>query len=616
MQADYRVKKIYVEDETGDIIADCYDVLYGERFEKYLGNPDDFDARENASNLLQDSNYEISDELRREIESTFGVEEFDDDQDYEGYQFYDFGDDDFEDEDDDEEEMNTIASRLLGRVKKESFNLREALNQIDLNTYNKYDLLNLYESCDLSENEKRALANIVYDQEDPSVIYDTLNNRFLGKEIEIPERVKDGVIHEDDMREGFTYIDTGTNVEVYSDYYIAKSRANKLGLKLAEYGDLDDKYSYCYWNESGNRNDDEQVLAYYKFVDTVPAPLDEFERQLMIDRYEKGPFDNEINESKSIKEETSKESVDEFEFDDEFNAYYDGYTEEDKDKNSAFNKLKDNQINESDVNDYDFVGLNAELRKVMSPDEIDNHSSDLYVKKTAKSTEVLKRFNILGHPLCTTFIDNITHTPWYEVAFAYVPQEFLKDGSEELDESLLQDLQKDHEAIKDTYGQEVYKALDKYLELGFDLGDVLYKESEWNRFIKWAKKNGVSVNTPKSTLAFDDVNESIDEEPYTKEMVEQDLKSITKNFTEKEGELKCGFKEEKDFGVEILKQHYKVVEVSGDDRREGTWYHISFAEPLNKNESVDPSLLDDCPECGDKSFDTKKGKCTKCNYRE
>jgi hypothetical protein len=258
------------------------------------------------------------------------------------------------------------------------------------------------------------LANIVYDQEDANVIYDTLNKRYVsGEEIGMPERVKAGVIHED-------------NDKVEDD----------LG-------------------------------------------------------------------------------------DDELNAFYKGYTEEGEDKNSAFNKLKDNQINESDVNDYDFVGLNAELRKVMSPDEIDNHSSDLYVKKTAKSTEVLKRFNILGHPLCTTFIDNITHTPWYEVAFAYVPQEFLKDGSEELDESLLQDLQKDHEAIKDTYGQEVYKALDKYLELGFDLGDVLYKESEWNRFIKWAKKNGVSVNTPKSTLAFDDVNESIDEEPYTKEMVEQ-----------------------------------------------------------------------------------------------
>jgi hypothetical protein len=195
MQSDYRVKKLVTE-EGGDVIAVCYDVLYGETFDKYIGIPDDFDAKENASNLLQDSNYEISDEIRAELEETFGIAEFEDDQDFDSYQFYDFGDDEWEDEEDEfeDEEEFTVPTRLL---KRESFNLREALNTIDLNTYNKYDLLNLYEACNLSENEKRALANIVYDQNDPSVIYDTLNNRFLGKEIEMPERVKDGVIHED-----------------------------------------------------------------------------------------------------------------------------------------------------------------------------------------------------------------------------------------------------------------------------------------------------------------------------------------------------------------------------------------------------------------------------------
>ena len=66
----------------------------------------------------------------------------------------------------------------------ESFNLRESLNMIDINTNNKYNLLNLYESCNLSENEKRVLANLVYDKNDPSVIYDTLNDRFVsGEEI-------------------------------------------------------------------------------------------------------------------------------------------------------------------------------------------------------------------------------------------------------------------------------------------------------------------------------------------------------------------------------------------------------------------------------------------------
>ena len=95
----------------------------------------------------------------------------------------------------------------------------------------------------------------------------------------------------------------------------------------------------------------------------------------------------------------------------------------------------------------------------------------------------------------------------------------------------------------------------------------------------WLKEKPINVK-----------NESVEDEPYTKEQVEQDLKSITNNFTEKEGELKCGFEEEKNFGVEILKQHYKVVEVSGDDRREGAWYHISYAEPKNLKEGFSSNI--------------------------
>lgn len=34
------------------------------------------------------------------------------------------------------------------------------------------------------------------------------------------------------------------------------------------------------------------------------------------------------------------------------------------------------------------------------------------------------------------------------------------------------------------------------------------------------------------------------------------------------------------------------------------------------DESVNPADLTDCPECGDTSFDSKRGRCTKCNYRE
>ena len=101
MDANFRVNEIFTDEDTYDVIAKCYDILYDEEFEKFLGNPDEFSGKENASNLLKDSNYEISDEVRADIEDIFGVVEFDKENEYgAGYQFYDFGDDDIDDFDD------------------------------------------------------------------------------------------------------------------------------------------------------------------------------------------------------------------------------------------------------------------------------------------------------------------------------------------------------------------------------------------------------------------------------------------------------------------------------------------------------------------------------------
>lgn len=458
MQSDYRVKEIFTDEETGDVIARCYDVLYGEEFEKFIGQGDDFFGKENASSLLQDSNYEMSDEIRQDLIDIFNIVEFEDDQDYDSYQFYDFGDDDFEDEED-ELEYATVGV-------KESFNLREALNKIDLDTYNKYDLLNLYEACDLKENEKRALANIVYDQNDPSVIYDTLNDRFLGKEIEMPERVKDGVIHEDGL-DDHGISKTSVNIIVKqipdSKFYVDKNRY-VLGKDLSDYFDADEIVEY----------------SQYKTSDGIRVP-----------------------NSYTIVGRSVSESVDEFEFDDEFNAYYDDYTEEDKDENSAFNKLKNNVDESIDESKYITDEIASKTTSQEIKDAIDKNNLSVLVRDNTWYTE--KCPNGLGKT--------------------------LKDEMKKL-----------YPDLKHMYGES------------------------------------------KS------VKESVDEEPYTKEQIEQDLKTITNNFTEKEGELKCGFEEEKNFGVEILLQHYKVVEASGD----GEWYHISYAEPLHSplKEGVDEKVVE------------------------
>ena len=100
----------------------------------------------------------------------------------------------------------------------------------------------------------------------------------------------------------------------------------------------------------------------------------------------------------------------------------------------------------------------------------------------------------------------------------------------------------------------------------------------------------IGINSPWETITI--VESVSEEEPYTKEMVEADLKSITYNFTNKEGELQCGFEIEKDYGVEILKQHYEIVEPSIDDKYEDVKYHISYAKPKVVKESIDSKVLE------------------------
>ena len=70
----------------------------------------------------------------------------------------------------------------------------------------------------------------------------------------------------------------GGTVTAFNDYYEATREAARQGLKLAEYGDCyGSEISYCYYNESGDRYDDEKIICYYVFVKGKPAPLNEEE---------------------------------------------------------------------------------------------------------------------------------------------------------------------------------------------------------------------------------------------------------------------------------------------------------------------------------------------------
>ena len=56
----------------------------------------------------------------------------------------------------------------------------------------------------------------------------------------------------------------------FTNYYKAKEYAKANHLVEADYGDWDEKVSYCMWNKTGDRNDTPVVEAYYIFDGRYP----------------------------------------------------------------------------------------------------------------------------------------------------------------------------------------------------------------------------------------------------------------------------------------------------------------------------------------------------------
>ena len=660
MQSDYRVKEIFTDEETGDVIARCYDVLYGEEFEKFIGQGDDFFGKENASSLLQDSNYEMSDEIRQDLIDIFNIVEFEDDQDYDSYQFYDFGDDDFEDEED-ELEYATVGV-------KESFNLREALNKIDLDTYNKYDLLNLYEACDLKENEKRALANIVYDQNDPSVIYDTLNDRFVtGKEVEMPERVKDGVIHED--TNGYLYYprtplgndryscgpefssikdafvcalgngyeevvkeENTFSTEPYTEVYSTEELKQKFPIDIVHFkkhlyddelkdiiaqypdytmasGEIDD-FAYKFTNESKSIHEDVGAKTFSQWFDETNKG--KYDKEWEPKYY---PFTNYIKtfpNAEVLKDATAEDIKN------NAHKFYDIYDVDSVDREAAFTFASDELG--IDYDDFYYAWIKDQpMKGVNNNKQVEETNSDMVVVTMAPQWEraftkfltdngvnavvsmqgdkveyTIKledemRIRGLWNPAdyrryVNESVDEFEFDDEFNAYYDGYTEEDKDENSafnklkNNVDESLYDSKYITDEIASKTNSQEIKDAIDKNNLSVLVRDNTWYTEKCPNGLGK-ALKDEMKRLYPDLKHMYGEsksVKESVDEEPYTKEQIEQDLKTITNNFTEKEGELKCGFEEEKNFGVEILKQHYKIVEASGD----GDWYHISYAEPV------------------------------------
>ena len=82
---------------------------------------------------------------------------------------------------------------------------------------------------------------------------------------------------------------------------------------------------------------------------------------------------------------------------------------------------------------------------------------------------------------------------------------------------------------------------------------------------------------------YEGLNESIlremdspEEKPYSAAEIESEIRSLTLNFTKKKDNLMCGFKEENDVAVKLLKKHYKNVK----SEKNGAWFEIDYSDPI------------------------------------
>lgn len=67
------------------------------------------------------------------------------------------------------------------------------------------------------------------------------------------------------MRYSFRYMN-GSKVIAFNSLKQAQTYATKTGRKLAEYGDVYGyNIAYALFNKTGNKNDTEELIAYYQF---------------------------------------------------------------------------------------------------------------------------------------------------------------------------------------------------------------------------------------------------------------------------------------------------------------------------------------------------------------
>ena len=152
----------------------------------------------------------------------------------------------------------------------------------------------------------------------------------------------------------------------------------------------------------------------------------------------------------------------------------------------------------------------------------------------------------------------------------------------EFDEPFKVTLSALEESVRYPNGEEVTdidldKALDYQYGTDRDPDNSKYTEEEKQKAVNyWLKKTDPSPYDESLT------EDSDDNGPYSYKETEAELQSLTQNWTIEKDQLKCGYDEEKNYGMEILSKHGYECKA---DRQGGWWIVDYWKESLKENKS-------------------------------
>lgn len=186
--------------------------------------------------------------------------------------------------------------------------IRESLNKMDMDTDCKYDLVSLYESCKLTEQEKEKLVKMIYTNEDPATIFNSLNKTHTRQQGSRPSNSSitnicedfddfdDLYIPNEDRYELVTRKDVLDSDGFYTEYTWYKD--NLTGKNIFIFGDPD---FYTPENSTPDyeTENDEDAQEWFDSYEGLANDLDELEENTGDKKRFKKPIKEDVQETQT-----------------------------------------------------------------------------------------------------------------------------------------------------------------------------------------------------------------------------------------------------------------------------------------------------------------------------